>query len=861
MNEKDTTTSNVLSLSSSDSDLNEKKFTKEATFNKVFLVDQERVRERLELSDDSNDILKDGEDAYIFEVMGDMTSENAISILKEAIIEHDSDYNFPSELMDKIQLLVQGPEAYGEDLEAYDIDLRLEACMIKYHSPYPEVRAVTDPYDDPDMPCETLRAYVLGFFWVVVGAFVNEVLGEPRQPSINISSTVMQILLFPCGKLVEKLPDKSFTTFGRTFRLNPGPWSPKEQMFATIMINAGGHYSNIINYAMVLNLDVFFGVTWVNFGFLFLMNVSTQLFGLGISGILRRWVVYNIKAVWPTILPTLALNKALLVKEKRTSINGWTISKIKFFYIAMVSSFVYFFFPDFIFSALSTFNWITWIAPTNLKLAIVTGSVLGLGFNPITTFDWAVIKKSEPLTRPFFAVANKYVGVLISAIVILIMYWTNYKQTAYLPINTSSTYDNTGVKYNTSRVQTNGRLDMDKYQSYSPPYITAGHIMLYGSTYALYTISFVFIFLTEWRTLKTFVSSTFKGGFKLKLRTTSSMYDDFHDPFSNSMRRYKEVPDWWFFIILVTSFVFGIIGVAVYPSETPVWVVIVMILMGVVLLIPVSVVYAVTGFMLEMNELASLICGYMIPGNAIGNVISRLYGYNTDAQAESFIGDMKMAHYMRLPPRSVFRGQLFAVCVQIFVTIGAVYTVLGIQEVCTTTQVNKFTCPYSQGIYTAAVLYGIIGPDRILNTIYPEIKYCFLIGACLGLISWGLRSLFPRRLKYFHPVIVVSGFAIWGTGYNLSYYTPGFIAAYVFMYYIKRHYLAWWTRYNYILTSALTAGVAFSAIVIFGALQYQQVSLVWWGTTVSSSGIDGASNGRLREVPEVGYFGPGPGEF
>ncbi|KAK9452720.1 OPT oligopeptide transporter protein-domain-containing protein, partial [Dipodascopsis uninucleata] len=512
----------------------------------------------------------------------------------------------------------------------------------------------------------------------------------------------------------------------------------------------------------------------------------------------------------------------------------------------------------YIFTALSVFNWMTWISPQNVKLAIVTGSTLGLGFNPITTFDWAVINRSRPLVRPFFAVANQYAGVVISAFAILIMYWTNYKDSSYLPINTSPTYDNSGGRYNISRVMTDGKFNYTKYIDYSPPYISAGHLVLYGGTYTMYTLSFVFIFLTEWPTLKQFVKNTVKN---ISFKSKNSVFSGFNDPFSVAARKHQEVPDLWFLAVLVTSFVFGIIGVAVYPSQTPVWVVVVVILIGIALLIPTSVVYAVTGYMLEMNELASLICGYMIPGNPIGNVVSRLYGYNTDAQAENFIGDMKMAHYSRLPPRAVFRGQIIAVCVQIFVTLAAVYVVLGLPDVCTLTQVNKFTCPYSQGIYTAALLYGVVGPDRILNTVYPTIKYCFLIGACLGVFFAVVRKYFPRQTKFIHPVVIISGVSIWGTGYNLSYYTPGFIASFFFMYYIRRRYLAWWTKYTYILTSGLTAGVAFAAIVIFAALQYQQVKLTWWGSTVSQSGVDGSANGRLREIPESGYFGLGAGQF
>lgn len=55
------------------------------------------------------------------------------------------------------------------------------------------------------------------------------------------------------------------------------------------------------------------------------------------------------------------------------------LRRYKFFYIATGSMFIYYWLPGYLFTALSTFNWMTWIAPSNLTLAILTGSSLGLG--------------------------------------------------------------------------------------------------------------------------------------------------------------------------------------------------------------------------------------------------------------------------------------------------------------------------------------------------------------------------------------------------------------------------------------------------------------------------------------------------
>lgn len=48
----------------------------------------------------------------------------------------------------------------------------------------------------------------------------------------------------------------------------------------------------------------------------------------------------------------------------------------------------WYWFPGYIFQALSTFSWMTWIAPDNANLTTVTGFWSGMGLNPWPTFDY-----------------------------------------------------------------------------------------------------------------------------------------------------------------------------------------------------------------------------------------------------------------------------------------------------------------------------------------------------------------------------------------------------------------------------------------------------------------------------------------
>lgn len=100
---------------------------------------------------------------YILEKTSTLSEDEARNILLRAIDYHSDDPNFPVPTMVKIKQLVQGPKSSGlhPDID-YEVDLRLAAAVIHFHSPYPEVRAVTDPFDYPDIPVETFRAYFLG---------------------------------------------------------------------------------------------------------------------------------------------------------------------------------------------------------------------------------------------------------------------------------------------------------------------------------------------------------------------------------------------------------------------------------------------------------------------------------------------------------------------------------------------------------------------------------------------------------------------------------------------------------------------------------------------------------------------------
>lgn len=127
------------------------------------------------------ELAPNGEAEYILSKINTMTEEDAIAIIRESYKFHADDWNFPSDMRDRMRRLLEGPKEYGE---FYDRDLRIDATVMRYSSPYPGVRAVQEVVDDPAVPIETIRAYFLGVSWAVIGTFMATFFNS-RFPTIS----------------------------------------------------------------------------------------------------------------------------------------------------------------------------------------------------------------------------------------------------------------------------------------------------------------------------------------------------------------------------------------------------------------------------------------------------------------------------------------------------------------------------------------------------------------------------------------------------------------------------------------------------------------------------------------------------
>ena len=567
--------------------------------------------------------------------------------------------------MKRISQLVQGYKLNDMSESDWSFNVKAEAAMIFFYSPYPEVRAVTDPHDDPAIPCETIRVYCIGVTLLLGSTALNSFF-HSRQPSINLGAGVLQLIVWPLGTIWGKIvPDWGFTIRGKRYSFNPGPWTFKEQVLSVIFFDLTTGYSNIYDVFLVQRLPVYLKQDWVNIGYELLLSFSIQFSGFAFAGILRRFAVFPSIALWPSVLPTLALSRALTIPEvKGVKINGWKLTRYRFFAIFSSAMFFWFWVPNFLFQALRGFNWMTWIAPENFNLAAVTGFYGGMGFNPWATFDYNV-SGSNALTTPFFAMFQSTIGMAIGGIIILGMSYSNMYWTAFMPPNSNNVYANTGQIYVANNVLgSNGVLDPAKYEKYGPPYYPAYNIFQNGQSYGWVTLVVVYITIRYWRQL----SKAFKGVAR-SFYKPSSVYEGNHDAQVRLYRRYKEVPEWWFMVLLAIGLAMGIAAVECWPTQTPWWALVFTLVLTAICIVPMTFILAIANVSIETTAVLQILSSVMFPGKPQTMLIFAAYGTNNLDQSRTYAADIKMGLYARIPPRALFRVQLLSVVLQTFVFV------------------------------------------------------------------------------------------------------------------------------------------------------------------------------------------------
>lgn len=422
-----------------------------------------------------------------------------------------------------------------------------------------KVRAVVRNYDE-DLPTSTIRAWTIGLLLTTIVSAVNG-LFILRYPIIYIPPYVVQLVSYPMGVGWAKvMPNREISLFGHKMNLNPGPFNTKEHVIIVVMANAafGGGTGYFVD--TVVSIQKFYKIPGFGWGFNILFALSTQCLGFGLAGMVRKWLVEPASMIWPGSLINVAFMYALHDHSRAdpAQTHGWSISRYKLFMWVMLGCFCWQWFPNWIFPALSYFAWVTWIKPNGVLVNQLFGqsSGISLGF-PFTgfTLDWAQINSffGSPLISPWWATANVLVGVVFLCwIVTPAIHYSGAWFSAYLPISENQIFDNQGLPYNITRILLpDNTVDPAAYEAYSPLFLSTTFALTYGVAFASISslVSYTYLYHGSeiWR----------------RWKASRGEMDDIH---MKIMRKYKLVPNWWYFGFLAVMVAFAFISALAFPT-------------------------------------------------------------------------------------------------------------------------------------------------------------------------------------------------------------------------------------------------------------------------------------------------------
>ncbi|KAL0282357.1 UNVERIFIED_CONTAM: Oligopeptide transporter 3 [Sesamum radiatum] len=137
------------------------------------------------------------------------------------------------------------------------------------------------------------------------------------------------------------------------------------------------------------------------------------------------------------------------------------------------------------------------------------------------------------------------------------------------------------------------------------------------------------------------------------------------------------------------------------------------------------------------------------------------------------LGDLKLGHYMKIPPRCMYTAQLVGTLVSGTVNLAVAWWMLGsIENICDVEALHPespWTCPKFRVTFDASVIWGLIGPEKLFGPggLYRNLVWLFLIGAVLPVPIWILSKIFPDKkwIPLINIPVISYGFCWNATGH------------------------------------------------------------------------------------------------
>jgi len=404
-----------------------------------------------------------------------------------------------------------------------------------------------------------------------------------KPQTVFVSVIFLAVISYILGELMAKIiPTTGW--IGRWF--NPHKFNHKEHAAIVIMASAA---ANCALGTEVLAVQKLYYSASPNAGASIFLLFSSQLMGYGIAGLLRETLVYPTKMLYPINLPLNTLLETLHRDKKETS------KRLKLFYIMFCVLFVWEVFPEYIMPLMTGVSIFCLAKRDSLVFTHLFGGSNGNeGLGLLSwCMDWQYIAGTQsPLWFPLQTLVNNLVGYLLCICVFMGIYYMNIWDAQNFPFLSQLLFSNSSnstlyQQYNqTAVLDSNNILDPVALDQLGVPYFATTYASYILTTNLAITATFTHMFLWNYNDIKSAWSFASWSNVKRLVRPATWDYRFWRteteetrsieneadlDPHYRLMLVYKDAPNWWYGLILVSSVVVGLICIYQVNSTLPWW--------------------------------------------------------------------------------------------------------------------------------------------------------------------------------------------------------------------------------------------------------------------------------------------------
>ncbi|KDE06992.1 hypothetical protein MVLG_02728 [Microbotryum lychnidis-dioicae p1A1 Lamole] len=649
--------------------------------------------------------------------------------------------------------------------------------------------------DETSLKVHTVRMWTIGILLTVFGGVLGEVF-KFRPQGLDVSALFLQIVAYIFGVAWHKLLPKAER--GKFWAvLNPGPFNIKEHVCITVMAGAGAtgalalpafaaermYYDIVPNKAMAI-----------------LTLLSSQFFGYGLAGLFRSVVVYPTYAVWPELIPTVALVDTLH-RDQNLAVQK---HRYKVFWIILAIAFAWEWFPQVIAPTLTGISVFCLANRTNTNFTRLFGGTTGaegLGLFSVS-LDWLSIT-SAPLFQPWGTTVSEGGGVVLAAIVSIAGYYGNVWNVRKLPLMGQTLFHEDGRLYNQSLIlDSHYRLNQTALAIQGLPSFTwTRAVMSIGVNLSISaSIMHVILWyrpriLEAWR------------------RWRGKVQNDAH---YLKMQAYPECPTWWYSVTAVLSFALALISLYLANTGMPWYALVVGCLFALIYTPVMCLLASITGFGISGGALTQMLGAALVPHNARANLYFRLYSSNSVIQGATMIRSLKFGQYTKVPPRVMFTAQFVGTFIGSFVSYAIMNWIVDTQyDVLLTVEGTiQWTGMGVQSFNAQAVTWGALGKEMYgPKSKYYIVPMSFVIGFFVPVPLYLGHRLFPKlHLNRIVTPALCAAIGVLSAGITSRLMSYFFVALFSQLYLRKRHPTLF-RKYNYLFAAALDGGTQLMVFV------------------------------------------------